>query len=1039
MRIFRNTLTFILGILFTAAIAFSMSISVYAAEGEDGMQFGRLEEYSTFQPGNMLKDDYYYDDEWFSEDSSQRNDALALLSMQLTATALEYDQEGLCVEFLENLGFSNIQSKSLDPAGDDFGYTYGIKKVGRDILAAIVVHSYAFDKATKKNAWIQNFTINGEGVTSGEQYAYKKAVEAFDVNRLRQEMTAVAGGNRSRFKFWIMGQSRGGAMANLTAIKLRESGNSREDVFAYTFESPAMVEADAIDQAKDYSYIHNYICDDDLVTMIPPWDMVRYGQIHVLGDLLKENGISTGQVNEELKKLGSMAQIGEGSGETINVSDLIHKLEGRIPSREAYSKTQTDTFEAMNGSGEVSVEYNYQRFFQKLMGTLFGEEGFSTEGIPDHLMDIVACFDSFVRGYMIEAGEIPATEYKPEAYYWDCAGNVYEILDSVDGETGNLPLDKEDVYVLLKLAAPIAIEPKVKEMEGYEITSETLPLDVLIVYINPLLSTVGGKDDLIKSHQFDTLLARLNCLAPAPALDDLDITIPEPAAGESNLRTPGKLAVAVDGLDRSWMDVSSSWDSEDKNLQKNKEYYLNVEWEVVGHSIPADLKLTINKKEPVGPRKISYENGVTIIRDTWKFTIGNPSEYTVSFDNQGHGTKPDSITVNRGDMLSHLSLPDLGTDGKYRFTGWKDEEGRTQEEITVDGDVTLYANWSKFIDEVKISFTIPKAGQKTWKEPQLPQDADYYLDDAYLTDEHYETITGIIPKDEMLLIVKIHPKDDADFLTMTDEDGFEDYAGKVIINGEELEAYYEPDEKYLSFEYRFLPEEQDSQEAEEETTDKGITATEMDKYLCGLNSDTGFKGSSYLPLMLKSARQTRTSVKLSWKKMKGAVKYVVYGNLSGKNHKFKKIKTVKKNTFTVKKIGRKLKKGKYYKFVLVALDKDDKVLSASAITHAATKGSNKAGNYKSVKIKAKKTGEKYKTRKTISLKAGEKARIKATGVKASRKTKVKTILKMRYVSSRPEVAQVTARGVIKAKGKGSCIIYAYAQNGISKGLKIKVK
>ena len=47
---FRNTLTFILGILLTAAIAFSMPASAYAAE-EDGLQYGMQEEYSTFQPG----------------------------------------------------------------------------------------------------------------------------------------------------------------------------------------------------------------------------------------------------------------------------------------------------------------------------------------------------------------------------------------------------------------------------------------------------------------------------------------------------------------------------------------------------------------------------------------------------------------------------------------------------------------------------------------------------------------------------------------------------------------------------------------------------------------------------------------------------------------------------------------------------------------------------------------------------------------------------------------------------------------------------
>lgn len=30
-----------------------------------------------------------------------------------------------------------------------------------------------------------------------------------------------------------------------------------------------------------YAAIHNYVADDDPVAMLPPWGMVRYGQIHV--------------------------------------------------------------------------------------------------------------------------------------------------------------------------------------------------------------------------------------------------------------------------------------------------------------------------------------------------------------------------------------------------------------------------------------------------------------------------------------------------------------------------------------------------------------------------------------------------------------------------------------------------------------------------------------------------------------------------------------------------------------------------------------
>ena len=38
-----------------------------------------------------------------------------------------------------------------------------------------------------------------------------------------------------------------------------------------------------------------------------------------------------------------------------------------------------------------------------------------------------------------------------------------------------------------------------------------------------------------------------------------------------------------------------------------------------------------------------------------------------------------------------------------------------------------------------------------------------------------------------------------------------------------------------------------------------------------------------------------------------------------------------------------------------------------------------------------------------------------------------------------DVATVTNKGVIKGKKKGTCYIYVYAQNGISKKVKVTVK
>ena len=44
-----------------------------------------------------------------------------------------------------------------------------------------------------------------------------------------------------------------------------------------------------------------------------------------------------------------------------------------------------------------------------------------------------------------------------------------------------------------------------------------------------------------------------------------------------------------------------------------------------------------------------------------------------------------------------------------------------------------------------------------------------------------------------------------------------------------------------------------------------------------------------------------------------------------------------------------------------------------------------------------------------------------------------------YESSNINIATVSKKGVVKAKKKGKCYIYAYAQNGVFRKIKIIVK
>ena len=185
-------------------------------------------------------------------------------------------------------------------------------------------------------------------------------------------------------------------------------------------------------------------------------------------------------------------------------------------------------------------------------------------------------------------------------------------------------------------------------------------------------------------------------------------------------------------------------------------------------------------------------------------------------------------------------------------------------------------------------------------------------------------------------------------------------------------------------------------------------------------------GSTMKYLELKAAKVKKNSIKLSWKKVKGADGYIIYGGKCGKKMKY--ITTIKK-TSAASYTAKKLKKGKYYKYVVVAYKttaSGGKVITTSKSVHAATTG-GKVGNPTSIKVKKTK----------VSLKRGKTANIKASFKK---KKKVNThIAKFRYESLDESIATVSKSGKIKAVSKGKTKILVYTQNGLYKNVSVTVK
>lgn len=183
-------------------------------------------------------------------------------------------------------------------------------------------------------------------------------------------------------------------------------------------------------------------------------------------------------------------------------------------------------------------------------------------------------------------------------------------------------------------------------------------------------------------------------------------------------------------------------------------------------------------------------------------------------------------------------------------------------------------------------------------------------------------------------------------------------------------------------------------------------------------------GSDYRRLMLKATSKGKT-ITLKWKAAKGADGYIIYGAPCGQ--KMTLLATIT-NPKAVKYTFRKLKKGKYYKYIVVAYKKtaiDSRVIVKSKSVHCATAGGKK-GNPTGISVKTK-----------LTVKKGKKVKIKA---KLLKKGKVAThIAKFRYESSDTEIATVDKNGYINAKKKGTVNIYVYTQNGIAKTIKVKVK
>lgn len=186
-----------------------------------------------------------------------------------------------------------------------------------------------------------------------------------------------------------------------------------------------------------------------------------------------------------------------------------------------------------------------------------------------------------------------------------------------------------------------------------------------------------------------------------------------------------------------------------------------------------------------------------------------------------------------------------------------------------------------------------------------------------------------------------------------------------------------------------------------------------------------------LMAVLKPSSSSDTALNITWTKVTGADGYdVFYAKCAVKPWYRMAVDGGDTRSYRISHLDKGVaykayvRAWKYVKGVKTYIGK------ASPTLHAITGGCNgKYCNAKSVKV----------SKSSVKLKPGASAKIKASvkGVKPDRKV-LAHVKALRYYSSDRNVATVTASGKIRAKGAGSCTIYAMANNGVRASVKVRV-
>ena len=254
-----------------------------------------------------------YSDEIFFKNSNEYHHFLAKQSIGLALTSFnldgdyrdeEDDSEGTLYDYLYSNGFTDLRIDDYYKETSEYtvGSAIGNKKIEKD-GEEYTLFVVAIRGGNYKNEWQSNLNVdNGvrhEGFNSAATLVTDRVLSYISTQN-----------EPAKYKIWITGFSRAGAIANLVAANLNTTLLfDKNSVYAYTFAAPEVVWGET--ETEKYTNIFNIINVSDFIPQFVPmqWGYSHYGtdkfitgaefdsrhayKYKAVQDALKKEGITT--------------------------------------------------------------------------------------------------------------------------------------------------------------------------------------------------------------------------------------------------------------------------------------------------------------------------------------------------------------------------------------------------------------------------------------------------------------------------------------------------------------------------------------------------------------------------------------------------------------------------------------------------------------------------------------------------------------------------------------------------------------------------